>query len=120
MSSGLLERLKSAPLLCDGAMGTLLYSKGIFINRCYDELNLSQPELVRNVHLDYLNAGAQIIETNTFGGNFFRLSRHGLGDQISSINVAGAKIARDAIALKKGSDAMVAGSIGPIGARMEP
>ena len=69
MAVKFLERLKSAPVLCDGAMGTLLYSKGIFINRCYDELNLSQPDLIRGVHHDYLQAGAEVIETNTFGGN---------------------------------------------------
>ena len=72
------ERLQKGPVLCDGAMGTLLYAKGIFINRCYDELNVSQPELIRAVHHDYLQAGAEIIETNTFGANSFRLARHSL------------------------------------------
>ena len=62
-------------VLCDGAMGTMLYARGIFINRCYDELNLSQPELVREIHAEYLQAGAEVIETNTFGGNAFRLDR---------------------------------------------
>ena len=76
MAGNLLERLKESSVLCDGAMGTLLYAKGIFINRCYDELNLSQPELIRAVHHDYLHSGAQIIETNTFGANRFRLERH--------------------------------------------
>jgi methionine synthase / methylenetetrahydrofolate reductase(NADPH) len=71
MAQNLIERLKQSPVLCDGAMGTLLYAKGIFINRCYDELNLSQPELIRGVHHDYLQAGAEIIETNTFGGTAF-------------------------------------------------
>ncbi|HEV2699221.1 MAG TPA: homocysteine S-methyltransferase family protein, partial [Terriglobales bacterium] len=70
-------RLKASPVLCDGAMGTLLYSKGVFINRCYDELNLSQPELIRGIHHEYLQAGAEVVETNTFGGNSFRLERHG-------------------------------------------
>src|SRR5258705_4532687 len=65
-------------VLCDGAMGTMLYARGIFINRCYDELNLSQPELVREIHAEYLQAGAQGIETNTFGGNPVRLSMAGL------------------------------------------
>jgi len=67
MPQNFIERLKQSPVLCDGAMGTLLYAKGIFINRCYDELNLSQPELIRGVHHDYLQAGAEIVETNTFG-----------------------------------------------------
>jgi len=73
MAADLLTRLKQSPVLCDGAMGTLLYAKGVFINRCYDELNLSQPDLIRAIHHDYLQAGAEIIETNTFGANAFRL-----------------------------------------------
>jgi len=84
MPQNFIERLKQSPVLCDGAMGTLLYAKGIFINRCYDELNLSQPELIRGVHQDYLQAGAEIIETNTFGGNSFRLARHGMADASQS------------------------------------
>src|SRR5262252_6592077 len=80
MADDLLSRIKQSPILCDGAMGTLLYSKGIFINRCYDELNLSQPDLIRDIHHDYLQAGADIIESNTFGGNSFRLARHSIAD----------------------------------------
>ena len=67
MPKDLLTRLKKGPVLCDGAMGTLFYAKGVFINRCYDELNLSQPEMMRNIHHEYLHAGAEMIETNTFG-----------------------------------------------------
>jgi homocysteine S-methyltransferase len=119
MSSNLIERLKSAPLLCDGAMGTYLYAKGIFINRCYDELNLSQPDLIRGIHQEYVAAGAEVIETNTFGANSFRLSRHGLADKVREINVAGARLAREALR-KKGEMPIVAGSIGPIGVRIEP
>ena len=78
MAGDFLTRLKASPVLCDGAMGTLLYEKGIFINRCYDELNVSQPDLIRGLHHEYLQAGAEVIETNTFGGNSFRLERHGL------------------------------------------
>ena len=89
MAQNFSERLKQSPVLCDGAMGTLLYAKGIFINRCYDELNLSQPELIRGVHQDYLQAGAEIIETNTFGANSFRLARHGLVDRVRDINRRG-------------------------------
>ena len=117
MAQNLIERLKQSPVLCDGAMGTLLYAKGIFINRCYDELNLSQPELIRGVHHDYLQAGAEIIETNTFGGNSFRLARHSLADRVHDINVAGAHVAREAA---KSFDVWVAGSIGPLGVRIEP
>src|SRR5450432_221529 len=96
MSADFLSRLKQSPVLCDGAMGTLLYSKGIFINRCYDELNVSQPDLIRAVHHDYLQAGAEIIETNTFGANSFRLARHSLADKVVEINHMGARLAREA------------------------
>ena len=117
MAGNLKERLKKSPVLCDGAMGTLLYSKGVFINRCYDELNLSQPELIRGVHHEYLQAGAEIIETNTFGGNSFRLARHSLADKVREINLAGARVAREAA---KSFDVWVAGSVGPLGIRIEP
>jgi methionine synthase / methylenetetrahydrofolate reductase(NADPH) len=117
MPDNILARLKQSPVLCDGAMGTLLYSKGIFINRCYDELNLSQPDLIRSVHHDYLQAGAEIIETNTFGANSFRLARHSLADKVGDMNRLGARLARDAA---KSFDVWVAGSVGPLGTRIEP
>src|SRR5580698_7580294 len=81
-----------ATVLCDGAMGTMLYARGVFINRCYDELNLSQPELVREIHAEYLQAGAEVIETNTFGANAYRLELHGLRDMVPAINRAGVKL----------------------------
>jgi len=117
MATDLLTRMKQAPVLCDGAMGTLLYAKGIFINRCYDELNVSQPELIRGIHHDYLQAGAEIIETNTFGGNSFRLARHSMANRVREINFAGARLAREAA---KSFDVWVAGSIGPLGVKIEP
>ncbi len=117
MAADLLARLNKSPVLCDGAMGTLLYAKGIFINRCYDELNVSQPELIRGVHHEYLQAGAEIIETNTFGGSSFRLARHSLADKVHAINFAGARLAREAA---KSFDVWVAGSVGPLGIRIEP
>jgi methionine synthase I (cobalamin-dependent)/5,10-methylenetetrahydrofolate reductase len=117
MAADLLARIKRSPVLCDGAMGTLLYSKGVFINRCYDELNLSQPDLIRAVHHDYLQAGAEIIETNTFGANSFRLARHSIADKVTDINRAGARLAREAA---KSFDVWVAGSVGPLGTRIEP
>src|SRR5579862_2526337 len=117
MPDNLLGRIKQSPVLCDGAMGTLLYAKGIFINRCYDELNLTQPELIRGVHREYLQAGAEVIETNTFGANAFRLGRHSLADRIRDINLAGAHIALEAA---KSFDVWVAGSVGPLGIRIEP
>ena len=117
MAADLLTRIKQSPVLCDGAMGTLLYAKGVFINRCYDELNLSQPDLIRAIHHDYLQAGAEIIETNTFGANAFRLARHSIADKVRDINHAGAKLAREAA---KSFDVWVAGSVGPLGTRIEP
>jgi homocysteine S-methyltransferase len=111
------------PLLADGAMGTVLYARGIFINRCYDELNLSDPGLILSIHEEYLQAGAEIIETNTFGANRFRLSRHGLGAKVDEINAAGVRIAREAVnhlKEKQAGEAWVAGALGPLGVRLEP
>src|ERR1700722_20480564 len=110
-------------VLCDGAMGTMLYARGVFINRCYDELNLSQPELVREVHAEYLQAGAEVVETNTFGANAFRLEMHGLKDKVREINLAGVRLARECVNQvreKQASEAFVAGAIGPLGVRLEP
>src|SRR6516165_2795307 len=117
MTTDLLKRLKQSPVLCDGAMGTLLYSKGIFINRCYDELNVSQPDLIKGIHHEYLQAGAEIVESNTFGANSFRFARHSLADKVRDINRAGARLAREAA---KSFDVWVAGSVGPLGTRIEP
>jgi homocysteine S-methyltransferase len=117
MAGDLIKRLKESPVLCDGAMGTLLYAKGIFINRCYDELNVSQPELIRSVHHEYLQSGAEIIETNTFGANSFRLGRHSIADKVREINLAGAHVAREAA---KSFDVWVGGAVGPLGVRIEP
>ena len=117
------EILADRPLLADGAMGTVLYSRGIFINRCYDELNLSDPGLILSVHEEYLLAGAEILETNTFGANRMRLARHGLADKLAEINTAGVRLARQAVARfkeKQGAEAWVAGSVGPLGVRLEP
>ena len=113
----------SRPVLADGAMGTVLYARGIFINRCYDELNLSDPGLILSVHEEYLQAGAEILETNTFGANRFRLARHGLTEKVAEINAAGVKIARQAVEHlkeKQAGEAYVAGAVGPLGVRLEP
>jgi len=110
-------------VLCDGAMGTMLYSCGVFINRCYDELNVTQPETVRSVHQQYLQAGAEVIETNTFGANAFRLEHYGLREKVYEFNLAGARIARqcaDAIREKQGTVAYVAGAVGSLGLMLEP
>jgi homocysteine S-methyltransferase len=111
------------PVLADGAMGTVLYARGIFINRCYDELNLTDPALILAVHEEYLQAGAEIIETNTFGANRFRLARHGLAGKVAEINAAGVRLAREAVEHlkeKQAGEAWVAGAIGPLGVRLEP
>src|SRR6201998_3906337 len=113
----------SRPVLADGDMGTVLYARGVFINRCYDELNLSDPSLILSIHEEYLQSGAEILETNTFGANRFRLTRHGLASKVAEINAAGVKLARQAvdhIQEKQAGTAYVAGSIGPLGVRLEP
>ena len=111
------------PILADGAMGTVLYARGVFINRCFDELNLSDPAMVLSIHEEYLQAGAEIVETNTFGANRFRLTRHGLGAKVAEINAAGVKLAKQAVAHlreKQAGEAWVGGSVGPLGVRLEP
>ena len=110
------ERLQKEVILFDGGVGTYLYEKGVYLNRCFDELNLTNPELVTEVHRDYVNAGADIVETNTFGANILKLTPHGLGDKVHEINLKGAQLAR-AVAKDK---ALVAGSVGPVGAQIEP
>jgi methionine synthase / methylenetetrahydrofolate reductase(NADPH) len=103
-------------LVVDGAMGTMLYAKGVYINRCYDELNLSAPDLVREIHTEYIRAGADIIETNTFGATAHKLQQYGLEANLHEINAIAAKVAREAA----GERAYVAGAIGPLGLRIEP
>jgi homocysteine S-methyltransferase len=115
--------LAGGPLVADGAMGTMLASKGASLQRCLDELNLSLPALVRDVHREYLRAGAQILETNTFGANRKRLGVFGFGEKVRAINQAGVRIAREAA---RGAEcagtrtAFVAGTVGPLGVRLEP
>jgi homocysteine S-methyltransferase len=112
----------SRTVLADGAMGTVLYARGITINRCYDELNLTDPRLILSIHEEYLQAGAEILETNTFA-NRFRLARHSLAGKVAEINAAGVQLARQAadhLKEKQAGDAWVGGSIGPLGVRLEP
>ncbi len=110
------ERLEKGIIICDGAMGTMLYSKGIFINRCFDELNLAQSNLVEEVHREYFLAGAEILETNTFGANRYKLKPHGLEGKVSEINIRGAELARKACE----SQVYVAGAMGPLGKLLKP
>lgn len=104
----------------DGAMGTMIYHKGIYINRCYDELNLSSPDLITDIHREYLKAGAEIIETNTFGASRLKLAQQGLDDRLAEINIAAAKLARKAINTAAHHDAFLAGAMSPLGVRIEP
>ena len=100
----------------DGAMGTMLYARGVFINQCYDELSLRAPDLVREIHAAYVKAGAEVIETNTFGANRAKLTQYGLDGQVAAINSSAAKLAREAA----GEHRLVAGAVGPLGVRLEP
>ena len=115
MASDFLSMLGERVVLFDGATGTRLYELGVFLNKCFDELNLSNPDLVETVHRSYVAAGADVIETNTFGANRLKLDKHGLGDQVRQINRQGAVVAR-----KAAGEVLVAGAIGPLGVRIEP
>jgi homocysteine S-methyltransferase len=115
MKRDFLAILAEQVVVFDGAMGTRLYELGVFLNRCFDELNVSNGALVESVHRSYVNAGADVIETNTFGANRLKLDRHGLGDQVRAINQAGATLARTAA-----GELFVAGAMGPLGVRIEP
>jgi homocysteine S-methyltransferase len=114
--SSFLEEVDRRVLVCDGAMGTQLYAKGVFINRCFEQLNITHPDLVRSVHQEYRRAGADVLETNTFGANRIKLRAFGLSASVHEINLAGARLARSVAA----EDAFVAGAIGPLGVRVEP
>jgi methionine synthase / methylenetetrahydrofolate reductase(NADPH) len=109
------EQLANRVLVADGAMGTMLYSRGVFINRCFDELNLSAPDMVRQIHQEYAKAGSEIIETNTFGATRPRLGAFGFAEKLEAINRAGVKLAREAA-----GGAFVAGAVGPLNVRIEP
>src|SRR5262245_2834017 len=111
-----LQAIEDRVLVCDGAMGTMLYAKGVFINKSFDALNVTQPDLVAEVHQEYVRAGADIVETNTFGANRIKLGSFGLADKLHAINLQGARIARHAA----DGRAYVAGAIGPLGIRIEP
>ncbi|MDR7544211.1 MAG: bifunctional homocysteine S-methyltransferase/methylenetetrahydrofolate reductase [Armatimonadota bacterium] len=114
-----LARIAERPLVADGAMGTMLYARGVSFDHCFEAQNLNRPDLVRGIHAAYLNAGAELLETNTFGANRFKLAAWGLDDQVEAINGAGVRLAREAIAVMD-RPAWVAGSIGPLGRQMAP
>lgn len=111
-----LKLLQERVLLADGAMGTMLYNKGVYLNLCFDEVNLTNPDLVKSIHREYIQAGAEIIETNTFGANRFKLKKYGLEDKVAEINRAAARLAHE----EAGKKVWVAGSVGPLGVKIEP
>src|SRR5437899_7490373 len=113
------RRLEAAPLLCDGAMGTLLYARGISLDACFDVLNINDPRVVQSIHADYIAVGADCIETNTFGANRFKLAVHGLEGRVREINRRGVALARD-VRESSGRDVLVLGSIGPLGKYLAP
>ncbi|MFP4382262.1 MAG: bifunctional homocysteine S-methyltransferase/methylenetetrahydrofolate reductase [Candidatus Sumerlaeia bacterium] len=109
MKQSFLERIKESPIVFDGAMGTMIYEKGVFLNVCYDELCVKSPQLIKEIHREYAQAGAEVIETNTFGANRIKLGQHGLSTEVEAINRAGVKLAREVA----GEDLYVAASVGP-------
>ena len=114
MEHTFLEQLRKRPLLCDGAMGSLLYARGITYEQCFDELNLIQPELIESIHSEYISAGAQIIETNTFGANHAKLETYNLEERVREINIRAVKLAREAREIS-GQPVFIAGAVGPSG-----
>src|SRR5574342_72179 len=119
MPAAFLERLRARPLLGDGAMGTMLYARGVPLDACFDVLNVNEPKIVQGIHAEYIQAGADWIETNTFGANRFKLGIHGLATRVRDINLSGAKLARD-VRETMGRDVFVLGSIGPLGKYLAP
>src|SRR5256886_1779579 len=113
------RRLGGGPLLCDGAMGTLLYARGVSLDACFDVLNLNNPRVVQSIHADYIAAGADCIETNTFGANRFKLAVHGLEGRVREVNRRGVALARD-VRESSGRDVFVLGSVGPLGKYLAP
>jgi methionine synthase I (cobalamin-dependent)/5,10-methylenetetrahydrofolate reductase len=119
MTESILEHLENGPLLGDGAMGTMLYAKGVGFEQCFDYQNVSNPAIVAEIHHAYIEAGAQLIETNTFGANRFKLAAHGLEDRVTEINTAGVELARRVVEASF-KPVYVAGSVGPLGVRLAP
>lgn len=116
MTESFSEAIRNRILVFDGAMGTMIYTRGVYINQCYENLNLTKPDLIESIHAEYASAGADVLETNTFGANRLKLTAHGLGERTREINIKGVEIARRAAAGKQ----FIAGSIGPLGKAVEP
>ena len=119
VGKSILELLGQVPLLADGAMGTMLHTKGVSFDRCFDELNLTNPAVVAEIHHEYIDAGAQIILTNTFGANRYKLAKHGMQDQVAEINRAAVDLARRVVDASF-RDVLVGGDVGPLGVRIAP
>ena len=119
MTNKFLELLEDKTLLADGAMGTMLHANGIGFDKCFDELNITNPAAVADVHREYIEAGAQLIITNTFGANRFKLSKHGLEEDVKEINYKGVELAKRVVAASF-KDVLVAGDVGPLGVRIAP
>src|SRR5688572_20996240 len=119
MTHPLLDRLAAGPILADGAIGTMLYAAGASLDESFDALNLTRPDLVLGVHRAYLDAGADLLETNTFGANRFKLESFGLADRVREINRKAVRLAREAREIT-GCPALVAGSVGPLGRTLAP
>ncbi|MBC7876671.1 MAG: bifunctional homocysteine S-methyltransferase/methylenetetrahydrofolate reductase [Anaerolineales bacterium] len=117
--SKFLEKLEQGTLLIDGAMGTMLHARGVGFDKCFDELNLTNPSAVAEIHREYIEAGAQLIITNTFGANRFKLSKHGLADDVIEINRAGVELAKRIVSASF-KDVLIAGDVGPLGVRIAP
>lgn len=119
-ASRFLEKLRAGqPVLSDGAMGTMLHKRGVSFSGCFDQLNLTQPEVVASIHREYIMAGSQMIQTNTFGANRYKLAQHGLVHELEKINTAGVELTRQAISAS-GKDTLIAGDVGPLGVRLAP
>jgi methionine synthase I (cobalamin-dependent) len=114
-----LEKLEQGTLLIDGAMGTMLHARGVGFDKCFDELNLTNPVAVADIHREYIEAGAELIITNTFGANRFKLGKHGLADDVVEINRAGVELAKRIVSASF-KDILIAGDVGPLGVRIAP
>src|SRR5262245_51107237 len=119
MPAPFVAALAQRPLLGDGAMGTMLYARGVSVDACFDVLNVTDPKIVQGIHAEYIHAGADCIETNTFGANRFKLGVHGAAARVQEINRSGARLARD-VRESMGRDVFVLGSIGPLGKYLAP
>ena len=119
MAQAFMDRLAGGPILADGAIGTQLYARGVDFNQCFEAVNLHIPRLVADIHRDYINAGAELVETNTYGANRIRLAPYGLAGKVREINFRAMKLAREAREIA-GASTLIAGAVGPLGQALHP